>query len=53
MAKEAPRPQTEADDSALGTTLSETLDAVFELNYGKGPVRARSAYITPTTRLLK
>ncbi len=50
MAKEAPRPQTEADDSALGTTLSETLDAVFELNYGKGPVRARSAYITQTTR---
>lgn len=45
MAEEAPRPQTEADDSALGTTLSEisrTLVAIFKRNYGKGPVRARS-----------
>ena len=53
MAKEAPRPQTEADDSALGTTLSETLVAVFELNYGKGPVRARSAYIDADNALPK
>jgi hypothetical protein len=53
MAEEAPRPQTEADDSALGTTLSEPLVAVFELNDGKGPVRARSAYITQTTRFPK
>jgi|HubBroStandDraft_3_1064219.scaffolds.fasta_scaffold22602_3 uncharacterized protein YbcI len=45
MAQEAPRPQTEADNSALGTTLSEisrTLVTIFKRNYGKGPVRARS-----------
>jgi hypothetical protein len=53
MAEEAPRPQAEADDSALGTTLSETRVAVFELNYGNGPVRARAAYITQTTRFPK
>ncbi len=45
MAEEAPRPQTEADNSALGAILSEisrTLVAIFKRNYGKGPVRARS-----------
>ena len=45
MAHEAPRPQTEADHTALGSTLAEisrTIVAVFKRNYGKGPVRARS-----------
>lgn len=45
MSDEAPRPQTEAENSALGATLSElsrTLVTIFKRNYGKGPVRARS-----------
>jgi uncharacterized protein YbcI len=45
MASETPRPQAEADTTALGATLAEvsrTLVAIFKRNYGKGPVRARS-----------
>jgi uncharacterized protein YbcI len=45
MAQDAPRPQINADSTALGATLSEisrTLVAIFKRNYGKGPVRARS-----------
>ncbi len=50
MAEEAPDHKSKPNDSALGTTLSETLVTVFEPDYGKGPVRARSTYITQTTR---
>ncbi|HEY1833228.1 MAG TPA: Na-translocating system protein MpsC family protein [Solirubrobacteraceae bacterium] len=45
MAQEAPRPQTDVDNAALGAVLAEisrSLVAVFKRNYGKGPVRARS-----------
>lgn len=45
MAEEAPRPQTEADDSTLGTTLSEisrALVAIFKRQLWQGPRRARS-----------